>query len=93
LPLLHVKVHVLPEQPAVARAGAGGQQLVPQRLFEQLMSQPEAVQTAAPSLAGGVQRLPQLKQFDVSVERFTQLVPHRVCPVLQRGRHVPSSHT
>jgi hypothetical protein len=78
LPELHAKLQVLPEQLAAARAGVASQQLVPQRVLVQLMSQPELVQTALPFAAGGLHLLPQLKQFDVSVDRLMAPVqlPH-----------------
>jgi len=77
LPELQVNVQLLPEQPAVARAGVAPQQLEPQRVLLQLMSQPVLVHTAVPLAAGGLHFVPQLKQFDVSVDRFTQEVPQR----------------
>jgi hypothetical protein len=92
LPLLHVKVQVFPEQPAVARAGVAPQQLEPQRVFVQLMSQPDVVHTAEPFAGGGVQRVPQARQFEVSVDRFTQLLPQRV-RFPQLMRQLPPSHT
>jgi hypothetical protein len=89
--VLHVKLHVFPEQPALERAGVAPQQLVPQRVLVQLMSQPEAPHTALPFEDGGLQRLPQLKQFDVSVARLTQVLPQRVWPLPQLTRQAPAS--
>lgn len=73
-----MNVQVLPEQPAVEPLGVAVQQLVPQRVFVQLMSQPVAVHTALPLAAGGLHLVPHIRQFDVSVARLTQLVPQRV---------------
>jgi hypothetical protein len=92
LPEAQVKVQLLPEQPAVAPAGVAAQQLVPQRVFEQAMSQPEAVHTALPLDAGGLHLVPQAKQFDVSVARLTQAVPQRVL-VPQSTTHAPFSQS
>ena len=92
LPAPHVNVQLLPEQPAVAPAGVGPQQLVPQRVLEQLISQPDAVHTALPLEAGGLHLVPQARQFDVSVARLTQAPPHRVF-VPQSIRHEPFSQT
>lgn len=78
MPELHAKLQVFPEQLAVERAGVASQQLVPQRVLLQLMSQPEPPQTALPLAAGGLHLLPQLKQFEVSVDRLTHEVPQRV---------------
>jgi hypothetical protein len=90
LPLLHVNVHVLDEQPAVDRAGVASQQVVPQRVFVQLMSHIEAAHTAVPLAGGGLQRFPQFPQFDVSVAVFTHAVPQRV-RLPQFTRHEPFS--
>lgn len=84
--------HVFPEQPAVERAGAASQQLVPQRVLVQLMSQPEPVQTALPLAEGGLHLVPQLRQFEVSVARFTQELPQRVL-LPQSTTQVPFSHS
>jgi hypothetical protein len=92
LPELHVNVQVFVEQPAVARAGVASQQLVPQRVLLQLMSQPELVHTAVPFDAGGLQRLPHSRQFDVSVATLTHAVPQRV-RVPQSTTHLLLSHT
>jgi len=74
---LHVNVQVLPEQPADEPVGVGPQQLVPQRVFVQLMSQPVAAHTAVP-LAGTLHLLPQVRQFNGSVARLTQELVQRV---------------
>ena len=78
LPLLQVNVQVLPEQPAVEPGGAVAQQLVPQRILVQLMSQPVAVHTALPLAAGGSHLVPHARQFCVSVARLTQALLQRV---------------
>ena len=87
-----MKVHVLLEQPAVERAGVASQQVEPQRVFVHLMSHPELVQTAEPFDAGGLQRVPQLRQFDVSLARLTHEVPQRV-RLPQSTTQAPFSHT
>lgn len=87
-----MNAQVLPEQPALERTGVASQQVVPQRVLLQLMSQPELAQTALPFAAGGLQRLPQLKQFEVSVDRFTQAVPQRL-RLPQSTTQVPDSQT
>ena len=71
-------MQLLPEQPAVAPVGVAAQQLVPQRVLLQLISQPVWVHTAVPLELGGLHLVPQLKQFDVSVARLTQEDPHRL---------------
>ena len=78
LPLLQVKLQLFPEQPAVERGGVASQQLVPQRVFVQLMSQVEALHTAEPFAGGAVHRVPHIPQFDVSFVRFTHVLPQRV---------------
>jgi len=78
LPVLHVKAHVLPEQPAWAPLGVAPQQLVPQRVLLQLMSQPLALHTAEPLEAGPVHLLPQPKQFKGSADTFVHVEPHSV---------------
>jgi hypothetical protein len=75
---LQAKVQVFPEQPAVEPEGVAPQQLVPQRVFVQLMSQPELPHTAVPFDAGGLHLVPQALQFEVSVARFTHELPQRV---------------
>ena len=87
-----MNVQVFDEQPAVERAGVASQQVDPQRVLVQLMSQPELVQTAEPLAAGGLHLVPQLRQFDVSVARFTQDVPQRVW-LPQSTTQLPFSHT
>lgn len=95
LPLVQVKLQVLVEQLAWASAGVAAQQLVPQRVSLQLMSQPDEPHTAEPFEAGGLHLVPQLLQFDVSVARFTQEVPQRVVPgmPLQSITQAPPTHT
>ena len=95
LPLVQLKTHVLLEQLVCASCGAAAQQLVPQRVLLQLMSQPEEPHTAVPLEAGGVHLVPQLLQFCVSVARFTQAVPQRVVPgmPLQSITQAPPTHT
>jgi hypothetical protein len=78
LPLLQVNVQLFPEQPAVARTGVASQQLVPQRVFVQLMSHIEEAHTAEPLAGGAVHRFPQFPQFEVSFVRFTHVLPQRV---------------
>ena len=68
---------MLPEQTVVAPDGAAAQQLVPQRVLAQLMSQAELEHVALP-LAGTGHLLPQLEQFKGSLARLTQALPQRV---------------
>jgi hypothetical protein len=90
LPLLQVNVQAFPEQPAVERAGVASQQLVPQRVFVQLMSQVELEHTAVPLAGGGLHRFPQFPQFEGSFVRFTHVVPQRL-RVPQLTTHEPFS--
>jgi hypothetical protein len=72
-----LNVQVLPEQPGVEPVGPVPQQLVPQRVLVQLMSQPVVLHTAVPLDAGGSHLLLQVKQFDRSVAKLTQVLPQR----------------
>jgi hypothetical protein len=78
LPALQEKAHVLPEQLTCAPEGAAAQQLLPQRVLLQVMSQLLAVHTAEPLEAGGVHFMPQAEQFDGSVAKLVQFEPQSV---------------
>ena len=96
-------MQVLPEQTVVAPDGAAAQQLVPQRVLVQLMSQADDAHTPLPLDAGGGHTLPQVEQFYASLVRLTQAVPQRVfvpqsttqalfsqsCPVAHLVLHEP----